>query len=478
MARSTRHSALVDALCMRLTGWRNAHPVRDTAPDPDGRTWYRFENKADATAAVLHLYDEIGAWGVTADAFMTDLAEIGSRDITLRINSPGGEVFDGVAIFNALQRHSGQITGHVDGLAASAASFIAMACDTLVMEPGTQMMIHDAQGMCWGDEAGALELAKMLGRTSNTIAMIYAERAGGTAEEWRERMRATTWYDGAEAVEAQLADRVGESRARDADRGEPVKDALPAVEPAPVPRPAIVLPTGTVRRRPERRPLAFRHRAHLTNDHSDQLRGEDGRWVDMPGTGVPWDSYVEMYDVYDESATPSGLAIVTMKSGDMQFAFDDAEDASVRHVISDFGGPDDGPEELRNALQSAVDSDTVEDIELSDGDGGNWAVVTRNTESITLFVPGSVAKNDFEIEIDLDEADALISAFDEQIARHGELSVEDTWTGLISALIDMAPDAVADPDTWTTPVWADAHSTSEPVSSPTDDHRAFWEAWA
>lgn len=224
MARSTRHAALIDALVMRLGAWRNAHRPPDVAPDPQGRTWYRIENKTDAASAVLHLYDEIGAWGVSADAFMTDLAELGSRDLVLRINSPGGEVFDGVAIFNALQRHGGRITGHVDGLAASAASFIAMAADELVMEPGTQMMIHDAQGMCWGDEAGALELAKMLGRTSNTIAMIYAERAGGTADEWRERMRATTWYEGAEAVDAGLADRVGESRQRDAGTGQKTPD--------------------------------------------------------------------------------------------------------------------------------------------------------------------------------------------------------------------------------------------------------------
>jgi ATP-dependent protease ClpP protease subunit len=214
VARRTRHEALITALLARRPlASRYAPRERDA----DGRTWYRIENRDAAAAAPVevYLYAEIGMWGVTADMFLDELAPLGSRDITLRINSEGGEVFDGVAIYNALQRHGGRITAHVDGLAASAASFISMAADEIVMEPGAQMMIHDAIGMCYGNEAEMERMRDMLARTSDTIAMIYAERAGGDSAAWREVMRGERWYDGAAAVAAKLADRVGEGRARD-----------------------------------------------------------------------------------------------------------------------------------------------------------------------------------------------------------------------------------------------------------------------
>jgi ATP-dependent protease ClpP protease subunit len=227
MARRTRHAALVDSLCGRLRAWTAKHAFASRERDPEGRTWYRIENAGPTAAATtpvdVFIYGEIGFWGVTAEAFLSDLGQVGSRDITLRINSEGGEVFDGVAIYNALQRHPGRIEGHVDGLAASAASFIAMACDELIVEPGAQLMIHDAIGMCYGNAAEMTKMVDMLHRTSDTIAAIYAERAGGEAADWRARMAAEdTWYDGPAAVAAGLADRVGEARER---RPGPVEDA-------------------------------------------------------------------------------------------------------------------------------------------------------------------------------------------------------------------------------------------------------------
>ncbi|MDG3012154.1 peptidase S14 [Rhodococcus sp. D2-41] len=172
--------------------------------------WYRIVNNTEPdTAAEVFIYDEIDSyWGVSADSFVRDLARIDAPAITVRINSPGGNVFDGIAIMNALRGHSATVTTVVDGLAASAASFIAMAGDQVVMSRNAEMMIHDASGALSGNAKAMQEMADNLERVSNNIASIYAERAGGTVEQWRAAMHAETWFSDQEAVDAGLADRV------------------------------------------------------------------------------------------------------------------------------------------------------------------------------------------------------------------------------------------------------------------------------
>ncbi|MEU1372991.1 head maturation protease, ClpP-related [Streptomyces triculaminicus] len=169
--------------------------------------WYRIRNLADGATEVA-IYDEIGYFGVTASDFIAELKTIESPEITLRLNSPGGEVFDGIAIMNALRSHPARVTTHVDGIAASIASVIAMAGDRIVMQPHSQMMIHDGSGLCIGNAGDMREMADLLDKQSDNIAGVYAERAGGTVRQWRTRMLAETWYTAAEAVEAGLADEV------------------------------------------------------------------------------------------------------------------------------------------------------------------------------------------------------------------------------------------------------------------------------
>lgn len=188
---------------------RNLKTARPRARLTAGRAdWYRITNLAGegGAPADVMIYDEVGYFGVTAQDFMTDLKAITAPQISLRINSPGGEIFDGIAIYNCLQSHPANVTVYVDSLAASIASVIAMAGDRIVMQPHSQMMIHEGAGMCIGDAADMRELADLLDRSSDNIAGIYAERAGGSVKQWRERMRAETWYTAAEAVEAGLAD--------------------------------------------------------------------------------------------------------------------------------------------------------------------------------------------------------------------------------------------------------------------------------
>lgn len=181
---------------------------RNEAPQPS-ESWFRMEASADKKSADLYIMDEIGGWwGVTAQDFVKELMALDAEQINLHLNSPGGDVFDGVAIYNALRLHSAKVTVYVEGLAASAASFIAQAGDEVVMLRGSMMMIHDASTIAWGDEKTMVDTASILSKISNSIADVYAQRAGGTMESWRDIMREEAWYTPEEAVAAKLADSV------------------------------------------------------------------------------------------------------------------------------------------------------------------------------------------------------------------------------------------------------------------------------
>jgi ATP-dependent Clp endopeptidase proteolytic subunit ClpP len=181
----------------------NFRRPKDVAP----KTWYSIKNVAAETVEVA-IYDEIGYWGVTASDFVNELSGVDAKNITLRVNSPGGDVFDGLAILNSLRNHPATVNVMVDGLAASAASFIAMAGDSVTMAPNSMMMIHEASGLCMGNAVDMRELADLLDKTSANIADIYSRRSGRPADEHRAAMRAETWYSDQEAVDAGLADTV------------------------------------------------------------------------------------------------------------------------------------------------------------------------------------------------------------------------------------------------------------------------------
>lgn len=173
----------------------------------EAQSWYRITNAADSDEAEILLYDEIGGWwGCTADEFIAELREVSAPNIRVRINSPGGSVFEGIAIANALRSHPSNVTVQVDSLAASIASVIAMAGDRVEMAPNSMLMIHEASGLCIGDAADMAEMGQLLDLISSNIADAYAARAGGTREQWREAMRAESWYLPDDAVEAGLAD--------------------------------------------------------------------------------------------------------------------------------------------------------------------------------------------------------------------------------------------------------------------------------
>lgn len=177
--------------------------------------WYRIEAKTDGVADV-YIFDTIGEsfWGggISAQSFIDEIKNIATPAIKVHVNSTGGNFFDGVAIMNSLRAHPSRVTVQVDGLAASAASVIAMAGEEIVMSIGSQMMIHEASGGVMGTAADMQQFAALLESSNASMAEIYADRAGGTVADWRAAMKVETWYTAQEAVDAGLANKVDKSK--------------------------------------------------------------------------------------------------------------------------------------------------------------------------------------------------------------------------------------------------------------------------
>lgn len=175
------------------------------------RSWYKLENKADSAPSV-YLYDEVGGYGVKAQDFINEINAIESDKLDVHINSLGGEVFQGFAIYQALKEHPAEVTVTVDALAASIASVIAMAGDKVRMAKNAELMIHDGHVQMQGNAADLVKMVDTLNRASDNIASVYADRAGGDIGTWRNAMQKETWYSAQEAVDAGLADEVVTTR--------------------------------------------------------------------------------------------------------------------------------------------------------------------------------------------------------------------------------------------------------------------------
>lgn len=162
---------------------------------------------ADAPAEIM-LYDEIGSYGISAKAFVTALAQAGAGPVKVRINSPGGDVFDGMAMYNALKAHPGGVTCVVDGLAASAASFIALAGDSLEMGSASTLMVHNAWSMAFGNKNDMRATADVLDKIDGQINAMYAAKTGGDPADIAAMMDSETWMTADEAVAAKFCDAI------------------------------------------------------------------------------------------------------------------------------------------------------------------------------------------------------------------------------------------------------------------------------
>lgn len=164
------------------------------------------------------IYEVIGEnWfgeGLTGKSFAERLAALGQVDeINVRINSPGGSVFDGTAIYNQLLNHPAKIIVDIDGIAASAASYIAMAGDVVRIADNGFVMIHRAMGFAMGNNKEMMKVAATLEKLDGSIAATYAKKTGRDASEHLNQMDVETWFDAKDAKEAGLVDEITGSKA-------------------------------------------------------------------------------------------------------------------------------------------------------------------------------------------------------------------------------------------------------------------------
>jgi ATP-dependent Clp endopeptidase proteolytic subunit ClpP len=170
------------------------------------REWFRAQESGDTLE--LFIYDVVGPewWedGKRTIDLVRDIAKSKAKSITVRINSPGGSVFDGMAIYNALRGKGVPVTTVVDGMAASIASVIFAAGDTRRMATGSMCMVHNAWGVCIGDFNDMAKMGETLQKVNEQLVGIYA-RSGTGADDWREMMAKETYMDADEATHFGLA---------------------------------------------------------------------------------------------------------------------------------------------------------------------------------------------------------------------------------------------------------------------------------
>lgn len=183
---------------------------------PKGRSWYSIEAKAGNKEADVFIYDTVGIWGVAANDFVRDLNEIDAKTINLRINSPGGNVFDGVAIFNALKKHDAKVITHIEALAASIASIIALAGDEVQIADNAFYMIHNPYTWAVGDAASMRKTAGMLDKVTDSLIKTYTNKTGKSDSEIRQFMDDETWFTADEAKDAGFADIITDEEEVDA----------------------------------------------------------------------------------------------------------------------------------------------------------------------------------------------------------------------------------------------------------------------
>lgn len=187
---------------MRLR-WYHIGQTRAAEPGTTGR-----DGEPASTETNVYVYDRIGgSMGVNAKTFASDLDAITSDVIHLRINSPGGSVFDAKAIMNSLRLHPAYVHAHIDAMAASAATIVMLGADEITVEPGGEVMVHRASAEHSGDDISGEAFNLWLRRQTEDLADLYSQRSGRPAAEWDELMTAETWFYGSEAVDYGLADR-------------------------------------------------------------------------------------------------------------------------------------------------------------------------------------------------------------------------------------------------------------------------------
>ena len=172
--------------------------------------WYNIQNKASETADV-YIFDEIGTYGVTAQEFINDIKGLKDMPINLRINSLGGDVFDGMAMYNVIKRREAKTTVYIEGIAASIATIIALGADEVIMAENSLFMIHNAWGGTMGEAKDMRKTADTLDKISSELTDIYRKKTGLSYEALTEMMDEETWLNAEEAYELGFVDVISDS---------------------------------------------------------------------------------------------------------------------------------------------------------------------------------------------------------------------------------------------------------------------------
>ena len=349
------------------------------------------------------LYGEIG-WEVRASEFVPALDAVTDSHIDLHISSTGGDVFEALAIMNALKEHPSTKTVYIDGLAASAASFIAVGIGgEVIMRPGAEMMIHNAQGGAWGDMNDMHAIIERLESASATIADIYAAKTGTDAATWRAAMDAETWFSADEALAAGLVDRVeaageGVDNRKLAGVSNTVRGGrYRRREDAPAPQPALMNRRGAR----EEKPMSF----------IDKLKAALGA---DPNT--PQDDLLKLVNVAVAGFNPE-VAVKDNPSDEIVTAETASDDEENQEEVAVKDNPSD---EIVTAETASDDEENQEEVAVKDNTSEE-----PETESIDAF--GDVVTIDRGVYEDLLKR-----------AATGDASVERDHQMEVAAMVDTA----------------------------------------
>ena len=175
------------------------------------KKWFNIQGKATDAVAEVYIFDEIGAYGITAQDFISEMKEYKDTPVNLRINCIGGDVFDGMAMYNIIKKREAKTTAYIEGIAASMGSVIALAADEVVMAENSLFMIHNAWGGAMGEAEDMRKTASILEKISGEIANIYERKTRLSLNRIVEMMDKETWLNAQEAYELGFIDLISDS---------------------------------------------------------------------------------------------------------------------------------------------------------------------------------------------------------------------------------------------------------------------------
>jgi ATP-dependent Clp endopeptidase proteolytic subunit ClpP len=173
--------------------------------------WYNIKSKASKDVTDVYIFDEIGTFGVNAQGFIEEIKSFKDSPINLHINCVGGDVFDGMAIYNIIKKRTATTTVYIEGIAASMGSVIALAADKVVMAENSLFMIHNAWGGAMGEAKEMKKTAALLDKISGEIADIYVKKTKLPYDKVKEMMDEETWLNAEEALELGFIDSISDA---------------------------------------------------------------------------------------------------------------------------------------------------------------------------------------------------------------------------------------------------------------------------